>query len=185
MKPYILLPEYNIRLLSFAKIYKDAEFNLLDDLHRYNLISDFKVNGDVRKLLMHHVILQLCGVLTQYVGSEKNIVYCNFDELSISDLIQVDGRYIAALERCIRSIEKNLPVRFYKGNIMFKDILLLQKNRSGESEEFFARLRSVYGDSTFNNFTFSKVRLFAQKNGLTFLDKEYFNTLKSKQLLMT
>lgn len=185
MKPFILLPEYNIRLLNFAKIYTDAEFELIDDLYRYDLISNFKVTSDVRKLLMHHVILRLCSVLTQYVGSEKNIVYCNFDELSISDLLQVDDKYTAALERCIKSIEKNLPVRLYKGNIKFKDILVLQKNRSGESEEFFARLRSVYCDSTFNNFTFSKVRLFAQKNGLTFLDKEYFNTLKSKQLLMT
>ena len=54
------LPEYNIVLIDFQDIHKKYEKDLLDDIHKYQLMdslveSQFS-NKDVKKLLFHHTI---------------------------------------------------------------------------------------------------------------------------------
>ena len=62
-------------------------------------------------------------------------------------------------------------------------IHLLQKN-DGRSEELIANIRSYLGSVNLERYTFSKILSFTKKNDLIFLNKDYFNKLKAKQLII-
>lgn len=181
----VLLSEYNIRLLNFAKIYEDVEIDLINDLYKYNLLHTFKVNSDIRKLLMHHLIVHICNTLMSYKGREKTVIYYNIDDILCSEFISDKDKFLHALGKSINKIGNVLPIRIFKDNKGFESISSLCKKSCGDRDEFIAKLRSYCYNLTFDNFTFSKIRNFTQKNDLTFLNKDYFNTLKSKQLLLT
>jgi hypothetical protein len=59
----------------------------------------------------------------------------------------------------------------------------LQEN-AGIAKETVLKLRSITENNDFERFTFEKIKKFVKKENLTFLDKTYFNSLKSKQLLI-
>jgi len=185
MESEVLLSEYNIRLINFADIYKDIEVNFINDLYNYNLLENFKINSNVRRLLTHHLIVGLCNTLMLHSSKEKNIIYFCKDELIFDSLINNTDKLADVITKCVLKIKHILPIRVYACDITFTGIFTLLSKKTGHREEFISNLRSFCDNIDFVNFTFSKIKMFTQKNGLTFLNKEYFNTLKSKQLLLT
>jgi hypothetical protein len=185
MESEVLLSEYNIRLINFAHIYKDIEVNFINDLYHYNLLEDFKVNGNVRKLMMHHLIVGLCNTLMKYGGKEKNIVYFCKREILFDSLLSNTDKLLDVVIKCVTKIKRILPIRVYVYDVTFERAFIILSKQTGHREELISNIRSFCDNIDFVNFTFSKIKMFTQKNGLTFLNKDYFNTLKSKQLLLT
>jgi hypothetical protein len=185
MESEILLSEYNIRLINFADIYKNIEIDLINDLYTYKMLNEFKVNSNVRKLLLHHLIVGVCNSLMTYTGKEKNIIYFCKSELVFDSLFSDTVKLLDVIVKCIHKIRRILPVRLFVSMDTFAKIHTVLSKKTGHREEFISNIRSFCDNTDFVNFTFSKIKVFTQKNGLTFLNKDYFNTLKSKQLLLT
>jgi hypothetical protein len=131
---------------------------------------------------MHHIILQLCETVLQYRGKEKCVIYFTSDIPDEITLNEYFDNLSGFFDKLLTLLQKNLPIRIVKNHIPFDHLRHL---RRGEREELIVRIRSIINSFDFANFTFSKVNMFTKRHNLLFLNKEYFKTLKSKQLLLT
>jgi len=180
----ILFSEYNFRLINFVNVIKQAEPQIISDLQKYNLIYCKKINKDIKRIITHYTIYKLCNTLMEQKNKEKNILYfSDLDFKNISLLKYYDENLlIPYFNYLFLRLQKMLPIRLYHNNVQFSDISILD---NGEKIEFINHIKTLIDSSNFEKFTFAKIRSFAQKNGLLFLNKEYFSSLMSKQLLLT
>ena len=88
------------------------------------------------------------------------------------------------IKSIINKIKRLLPVRFYENELELKELEMQINKKTGISQEIINSIRYYVDSCDTHRFTFSKIRLYAKKNGLTFLSKEYFNTLKIKHLVL-
>jgi len=186
--PYKLcLQQYNLQLLSFNTLFiEQIEHQIINDLHKYQLLTKKLTNGDIKKLFIHHIFFSVCEQLLKEKALEKSILYYNAGCLNCRELYQyfqpkdVQKQVNAVLNK----IKKLLPIRFYENELELKELEVQINKKTGLSQEIVNSMR-YYADSyDTHGFTFSKIRLYAKKNGLTFLSKEYFNTLKIKHLVL-
>jgi hypothetical protein len=154
-------------------------------MYVYGLLEKPKLTKDVKRILMHHITLCLCSKLLTARGKEKWIVYFNKGDLNNSSLCSYFPEIGVIVESHLNKLKKLLPIRVFTNGKTFDELQKLVTKRNGERDEFIANIRLYLESVEFSSFTFSKVRIFTQKQGLTFLNKEFFNTLKSKQLLLT
>lgn len=184
MKDYILFKEHNFCLLDFYSLYFNCEKCLIDDLHKYGLLKSNRITKDVKKLLFHHLILQICETALKHKGKEKTVIYFSnqipqnvqllnyFNELDIEIL----------LEKIINKIKKVIPVRFHCNHLQFKEVVT---SKHGKRAEIIARVRQTLDNIDLTQFSFSKTNSFTKRYELTFLNRDYFNSIKAKQLLIT
>ena len=64
--------------------------------------------------------------------------------------------------------------------MFFKELI---KKDDGRAKGTILKIYSTLQKFKIENFTFAKVKKFAKKYDLTFLSNEYFNNIKTKQLL--
>jgi hypothetical protein len=131
---------------------------------------------------MHYTILQICEYMLQYKGKEKNVLYYTGN---IPDGIQLVNYYDnlnSFFDKLLTQLKKALPIRIHKNHIPFDYII---KSSHGERQEIIARIKTTINESDFSNFSFSKTNAFTKRYNLLFLNKDYFKSLKTKQLLLT
>ena len=147
------------------------------------MLETQKITKDVKTLLTHHLILQICEHILKYKGKEKNVIYFSntippnlqlLKYFSESDLLKVFAKIIL-------QIKKILPIRVHYNHATFKEITT---HKSGHKQELIASIRQTLESTDLSKFSFSKVYYFTKNNNLTFLNKEYFNSIKAKQLLI-
>ena len=178
-----LYREHNLRLCNVVSICSDIEVDLQDELYKYSLHEKSKLNADIKRIITHFLILGICNYLLHKKNKEKNVLYFCEDEFSSTTILCYTdiSTFIAKLLRRIKSI---LPVKIIFGDANFRAYTRMLNNNTGESREEFLKLKEYVQNSDYSSFTFSKINYFTRKNGLTFLNREYFNTLLSKQLLL-
>lgn len=181
----IIFSEYNFRLIDFCRLLKASEVTIINEMYVYGLLEKPKITKDVKKILMHHITLCLCSKLLTATGREKWIVYFNKDDLNNSLLHEYFPEIGTLIELFLNKLKKLLPVRIFTNGKTFSELQKIVLKRNGERDEFIANIRLFLESINFSTFTFSKIKIFTQKQGLTFLNREFFNTLKSKQLLLT
>jgi hypothetical protein len=186
--PYKLcLQQYNLQLLSFNTLFiEQVERQIINDLHKYQLLTKKLTNGDIKKLFIHHIFFSVCEQLLKEKALEKSILYYNISSLSCRELYQYfEPKDVQKLiKTIINKIKRLLPVRFYENELELKELEVQINKKSGISQEIINNIRYYVDSYDTHRFTFSKIRLYAKKNGLTFLSKEYFNTLKIKHLVL-
>ena len=185
MSDDIVFTEYNFRLINLCGLLKASEITIINEMYVYGLLDKPKITKDVKKILMHHITLCLCSKLLTATGKEKWIVYFNKGDLNNSSLYGYFPEIGTLVETYLTKLKRLLPIRIFTNGKTFSELQKLIEKRNGERDEFIANIRHYIESVDFTSFTFSKVRIFTQKQGLTFLNKEFFNTLKSKQLLLT
>jgi len=70
-------------------------------------------------------------------------------------------------------------------NISFEFLHHLLSKNEGRGLEVISNIRSYIDSINLERYTFAKVKTFTKRNNLIFLNKEYFNQLKTKQLLIS
>lgn len=180
----VVFSEKNLRLICLSKLYIKNEPNLINALYSYNLLNVGKLNKDIVSLFLHYSILGVCNEVLEIKSVEKIVLYFNDNDFKKCELLRYFSYKEVSLlfKKLVKCIEKYLPLRLYIGNVEFNHI----KNiKNGEKEELIVLLQDVVNKVDISRYTFSKLYQFTKKNNLTYLNKEYFNTLKSKQLLLT
>jgi len=174
----------NIQLINFDIIFSKIEVILLNDLYQYNLIDNYSINlsnGDVKKLFYHHIIFGICE---EILNSDKlyiNVIVIppsirNFHEIiefcSSEDINNL-------LKRLFVSIKSLFPFIIHVSD----DYIFENDVNSGETEELVNILYGMYTDRECAGYTFEKIKKFVDKYDLTFLSKDYFNSVKTRLLL--
>jgi len=177
--------QYNFRILNFNSLFKDIEVNIINDLHTHHLLKD-RISTSAKRFFYHHIILGLCESLLKNKVKEKTIIYFNNTQLGNFRLLKFfkEDEVLELLNQIFKKIRKLLPIKIFISSISF-DFLshLLQKN-DGRGVELINNIRSYLDSISLENYTFSNIQRFTKSYGLLFLNKEYFNQLKAKQLII-
>lgn len=181
----ILSKQNNIVLINFNHIFLECvEKNLLKDLNDYGLLDKPK-NTTVRKLFFHHIIFCLCNYLLNSNYKEKIVVFYEDNNIYSYEISQYLTEEIVSkyMHLVFKKIDKLLPIRVLKCSFTFEYLNYKILKKSGFGIETLLKAKSIVDNKDFSKFTYEKCKKFTEKEGLSFLSKTFFNTLKSKQLL--
>lgn len=187
MQKLLEFKPYNFVVLNLNFLFKDIiETELIDDLHKYNLLSD-RLNATARKLFFHHMFHGVCEVLLREKYSEKVVLF--FSSSHIPDSCQILKYYdekalLLVLNAIVLKIKKLLPIRVFIASYNIEFLAHLLKTRDGRGIEIVSNLKTYVDNITFEKYTFNKIQKFAKQNELLFLSEKYFNQLKTKQLML-
>lgn len=191
MQHYHTLDEIGITLTNFKKIFASIETKLINDCHDLKLLhtkkSKYLINltdKDVKKLLMHHTIYEVCEEVISSKDKKKNVILFRpfepsdtFEILTYVSLSELNKQLVSIIE----SIKKTLPIQIviFKKEVSFHRLKEKLEKKDGDTTELIYKILS---NMTAINISFEKVKKFANKNGLRFLSREYFDKIRTKQL---
>jgi hypothetical protein len=180
----IVFKEHNFVLLNFYFILHLCEPALISDLNRYGLLNNKKITKDVKIMFLHHIVFHMCEHILKLKRKEKVVVY--YTEQIPNSLEILNYYKIEDIKKCLISVlnkvQKFLPIRIHFNHMSFSEVVLLKE---GEKAEITANVKNTIGSYDLTQFSFSRTNIFTKANNLSFLNKEYFNTIKTKQLLLT
>lgn len=178
--------QYNFRLINFNYIFaRKIEVNLINDLHKFGLLKD-RITTNAKKFFFHHIILSICEELLNDASKEKTIIYFNntqLDQFLIFKYFKEED-VLKILNTVLLKVKRLLPIKVFITNISFDFLTHLLNTNDGRGIETINSIRSYMDSVNIENYTFASVKTFTKKNELTFLNKDYFNRLKTKQLLI-
>lgn len=178
--------QYNFRLINFNHLFeKKIEINIINDLHKYNLINP-KISAQAKKFFYHHIIFGICEQLLTERSSEKNVVYFNNTQIENLQILKYysEQDILKTVNNILLKIRKLLPIKIFTTNISFEFLSHLLSKNDGRGSEVVLNVKNYIDKFDIEKFTFSKIKTFTKKNDLLFLNKDYFNRLKTKQLLI-
>jgi hypothetical protein len=178
--------QYNFKLIDFDVIMSDISSAVLRDLNNFGLNGDTKITPNIKRLILHHTIFTICELLINKKQKQPFVFYFVLANLN-SKLHKFYGRdeINKIMLKIIQRLTKLLPIRIYNGNITFTNLKGYIDGHNGEGIDMLMQIKMYLDSINTDKFTFSKIRVFVMQNKLTFLSKEYFDRLKTKQLLFT
>jgi hypothetical protein len=182
----LLLNQYNLQIFNYSFIFKNfVERNFINDLHSYGLLEK-KKDSTARRLFIHHNIHSVCEFILKSRKKGKQIIYFDYNNLLDGEILDYidESRLKSYLNYAYLKIRTLLPVRVFYSTFSLDYLNAKHQQNTGLSKETILKIKSLAEDCAFESFTFEKIRKFVKKEQLTFLDKTYFNSLKSKQLLI-
>tara|TARA_R100001163_G_scaffold728_6_gene1146 strand:+ start:42949 stop:43518 length:570 start_codon:yes stop_codon:yes gene_type:complete len=183
------LPQYNLLLIDFQDIHKSFDKELLDDIHENMLMDTFKEKGfqnkDIKKLFFHHSIKSTVDYINKVNSNNKVILYFNntqFYESEILNYIQ-EKQYLDILTKLLLKLRSVLPIKVVISMRSLPYFKELVKSNDGRARGTVLKINSTLSKFKIENFTFEKVKKFATKYELNFLSNEYFDNIRTKQLI--
>jgi hypothetical protein len=165
----------NLIILNFNLFVSHYENLIIDDLIKYGLVESPLTNKDVKKLFYHHLIKI---IVDEFIFSNKSVnrlVMVFNTETAIQGRLREyygDRELINFLYRFINKLENMLPVRFVTIDKMLDEYSMVN--------ECLRKVKKV----SKKQYTFQKIKLFAKRYDLTFLNENYLNCIRTKQVLI-
>lgn len=186
MQKELVLHQHNLQIFNYNYIFKnDIEKKFINDLYNYKIVGS-KIDSTTRKLFVHHNIHCVCEFVLKSLKKGKQVVYFDDNNLIDGEILEyIDEDHLKSyLRHVYLKFRTLLPLRVYWSSFSFEYFCSKLKDNSGIGKETLFKIKSLVESSNFDKFTFEKCKKFVRKEGLVFLDKTYFNSLKSKQLLL-
>lgn len=187
MQHYHQLDKEGLLLINFKKIFATIQTKVLDQCNEFGLIKDHKLNyhnSDVKRLVLHNTIHTVCEEVIKHPSKSKKVIIFRpftrddtFEILSYSTLPEINKLTLTI----VNQIKKILPIQIvvladWASFQNFKEKL---NKKDGDAVELIHR---ILCSMTPVNLSFQKAKTFATKHKLTFLSRQYFDLLKTKQL---
>jgi hypothetical protein len=165
---------------------RKVEVDIINDLYKYSLLKE-RITTNAKQFFYHHIIFGICEYLLNEKINEKSIIYFNNTQLEPLLLLKYfkEEDLKSLLDQILCKIKKLLPIKVYLSNISFEFLEHLLVKNEGRGVEVINNIRSYLDSVNIERYTFAKVKTFTKRNNLIFLNKEYFNQLKTKQLLIS
>jgi hypothetical protein len=174
------LEQHNITVLSFNTLFAEKyQVNIANLLRSYNLIEAKINNKDVVKIFYHSLIYDISETLLQDYNGKPLLVF-NSKFIQPCDLTYYydEETLVQFLLKFISKLEKMLPIRIC---VVEEDIFALHNKDDKLSLILNGCIQHCCNKDT-KSFTLEKIKKFAKKYDLTFLDKDYLNRFKTKLL---
>jgi len=188
----VTLTEHNLVLININDILAIAEHNCLNEIYDYNLIdfeNDPKINLksiNVRRLIYHNVIYTLCEEVLKINNKSKTILFvppnfnCSSQFKNFCDIENLNG----IIHKILNQIKNKLPIPiFFSKEALDFGNLKDKCFRAGEKQEVLFLLLHELQLFQNKSYSFEAIKKFTTKYKLTFLSTNYFDKLKTKQLL--
>jgi hypothetical protein len=173
------LPNNNLKIIDFNELFvQQIQVSICDDLHKYNLIGKPLKHKDVKKIIYHHLIHGICQCLLQPHNNKPVFIY-NDIEIVDCDVCNIFSKseLLVFIKRFLHRLEKMLPV---------KVCILRYKITRPNTSNFIAVNACISKSKSVDLklFSFDKIKKFAKQYELTFLNSDYLERLKTKQILI-
>ena len=170
-----------ITAVDFGSLYtKCIEPNILDDIDRY---ACDKLDATTQRLFMHHIIYGVCEYILK--SQTKTVIY--FCKNCLTDTETFDRFNTVDLNKLFNKIgkvfESKLPIRWYDTTYTFDYFDICLKKGRDDGSRILLDMEPVCSRD-YTSFRFDKIKQYAKKNSLTFLDEKFFNQIKSKMLML-
>jgi hypothetical protein len=177
--------QYNLKIINFNNLFKEIEIKIINDLHKFNLL-DKNLGTSSKKFFYHHVFYGICESLLNIKSKEKCILYFDNKQIENFNILNhySDEKILKLLTVILKKIKTLLPIKVFISEISFDYFNYLLSKNDGRGEELVSSIRSYVDSVNLERYTFNKVQAFTKNMGLSFLNKEYFNKLRAKQLII-
>ena len=180
----IEIDAHNLCLIDIKDILAQCEVDILNDLGKFDLIENFKFqHQDTKKIIYHHIIYNICNIVIHHMTFNKIILVYNSSDVMFKELVDYASkqRFLSFQENTIKKIKNILPIKIVDLKKSFGDIQKILSDGNGERIELINKLKEV--SSTVDSF--QKVKNFAKRYELNFLDNDFFHRVKTKNLMFS
>lgn len=180
------LCHHNLHILNYSFIFKKyVERNFINDFFIMKL-NEIKKDSTARKLFVHHNILSVCEHILKTKKKGRVVLFFDFNNLLDSEITKYidESKLNDYFKYVYIKIKTLLPIRIFYSSYSLEYLNEKLVKKDGLAIETFLKIKALSETHGFEKYTFEKCKKFVKKEGLTFLDTTYFNSLKSKQLLL-
>jgi len=172
-----------LTVINFSSLYVTSiEAEFLSDLTKY-LPNTTEITADVRRLLYHHVIYGVCEAVKKDSFGPRCIIYfCATDLLCTRTCDALSAGVTDTFNKILKDIRNKLPIRVYQTKTPFEYYIFLKSNNKNRGISIMEDL-VLYACKDQPQYTFNKIKKYASKKGLTFLNQNYFNNITSRMLI--
>tara|TARA_E500000318_G_scaffold78764_2_gene73651 strand:+ start:3663 stop:4223 length:561 start_codon:yes stop_codon:yes gene_type:complete len=185
MMPDLNIDNYDLKIIDLNELFvKGIQIQIIDNLYNYNLLDRSINNLQVKKFFFHYLIHNICEKVLENKG--KSIIYFNNTQLEESTINKYysETEILTLLSNILRRIEKLLPVKIYISKYSIEYLSHLLEKNDGKAQTTVNSMISKINKVDISRYTFSEVKKFTKRYELTFLNKDYFNRLSTKLLLI-
>ena len=182
------LGNLQIKLIDILTLIEDCQIEVINDLHRFELLEDLSFKKhDTKKVFYYYILKIVCDTIIKSRGVNRCVFFYNHQCISDYDLQFLSYsnvyRFKEFFNTIIRKMNSILPTLFYvcDDDRCFKEVQ--NDVKSGEYIDISNDILSAQQRKANKTFTFEKAKTFVKRYGLTYLDEEYFNKVKIKTLL--
>ena len=179
------IENYDFTIIDFNELLiNDIQNQIINSLHEFNLLDKSINNLQVKKFSYHYTIYSICEKLLE--GKTKSIIYFNNTQLEDCELTKYfkESDILNFFTNFLRKVDKILPLKIFisKYSILYLDHLI--DINDGKAQTTINSMISKINSMDISKYTFSDVKKFTRSYELTFLNKDYFNRLSTKLLLI-
>lgn len=176
------VPRKNLQIVILNKMLVDViEPHIYKDLKKYHLLDAKITDKSVKRLIYHHFIHD---VSEMYLTKNAKMVYI-FNPSSVHKGVVSDHFssevFLAKVHALVKKLMFLLPIKFC---VVAVDVDKIPTNESSLLEATidgcYQKTKTMYEKS----FTFERLKLFAKRHDLSFLDNDYLHRFKTRQLLI-
>jgi hypothetical protein len=180
------LPAHNLRLINFNQLLiEDFQIGILNHLHTFKLLDKPLTNLDVKKIMYHNLIHGMCE---SYKNSCCNRPVYIFNDTQLDDCLLKDHYkeedLLAFFNSFFTKFEKMLPIPVIKSWFNTYSLNYMIGNNDARAVLAINGCTSKLTEIKSKEYTFQRIKRFSKKYDLTFLSNEYFNSIKTKQILI-
>ena len=181
----LFLKDYNLNIIDFNELFTDSiQHDIIDALYEFDLLDKSINNSSVKKFLLHYIILNICDKILN--AKSKSLIFFNFTQLEDCELKKYysENELLNFLNLNLRIIEKLLPIKIFISKYSLEYINHLVDIDDGKAYTTINSMVSKINSIDISKFTFSNIKKFTKRYELTFLNRDYFNRLSTKLLLI-
>lgn len=180
---YQLLPNIGVCTIDFATLFTSRiRAPFFELFEKYNIPLFVALDSTAKRLIKHHIIHSVCERVRKANahGKLRTVIYCNREEFE--QTANLPSVYLErAVWHAVTDIESKLPIRILLAKYSYNDFVNPHIS-TGVVKEIKQAL-AVLAEKDFSNFTYDKIHKFTEREGLVYLNKEYFQSLKSKLIM--
>ena len=179
------IENYDFTIIDFNELLiNDIQPQIINSLHEFNLLEKSINNLQVKKFIFHYTIYNICQKLLD--SKSKSIIYFNNTQLDDCELTKYykENEILTFFTNFLRKIDKILPIKIFisKYSIIYLNHLI--DINDGKAQTTINSMILKINNMDIGKYTFSQVKRFTKRYELTFLNKDYFNRLSTKLLLI-
>jgi hypothetical protein len=188
MQHYHQLDKEGLSLINFKKIFAVVQRKFMDQCDDYGIATkhDGKLNfrnKDLKRLILHNMIYGVCEEIINHRTKNKKVIIFRplnrtdtFEILEYTTLPEINK----LLLKIIGDIKKILPIQIVvlSDKISFQQLKEKLDQRDGETVEL---INKIFLSMEPKWTSFEKVKTFAEKHKLTFLNRGYFDDVVQTQ----
>jgi len=178
------LDDHGICLICVNQVIRDISIITINDLNSYNI--DINLSKHVVKKFVHsRLVHQLCEKTIKYNTKNKVVLYynCEDNEYGWFDCFFDKNVMVKFFKSAMVTYTKMLPLCIFTGKLSLLYIESELKHNNDEIKILVNKIQLLAKNKQSKYGWFKKAKQFAEKYELNFLSKDYFTTVKSKQIL--